>query len=76
MLDECSQGTFIDENLLPDAKRKTTITVSTINGEAVSKAYAIDGFVVKYSNKHAELYSQMRLNYLVITIPMIEYEFK
>ena len=51
MLDECSQGTFIDEKLvetlIEEVKRKTSITVSTVNQESTTKAYAIDGFVVR-----------------------------
>ena len=43
-LDNCSQGTFIEENLINDLKFSiltTSITIKTLNGEETAKAKAI-----------------------------------
>ena len=62
MLDECSQGTFVDEELILDIeeeeKRKTNISVTTVsNSEGVTmESYAIQGFVVRCAKEHEERY--------------------
>ena len=60
MLDECSQGTFVQESLIEylsdEQKRLTTVTVSTVNTETESIAYAIVGLVVKGTEKFGKMY--------------------
>ena len=49
MLDSCSQGTFMDEQLLDGLQilgKETTITVKTINGEATELTRLVEGLKV------------------------------
>ena len=49
MLDSCSQGTFMDEQLLDELQilgRKTTITVKILNGEATELTRVAEGLEV------------------------------
>ena len=60
MLDECSQGTFVNEKVVEylseDVKRYTTVTVSTVNQDTTSETFAIEGLVVRGTEKFAETY--------------------
>ena len=59
MLDECSQGTFIKEEILDMfdiEKGNTSITVITLNGEETYNSHAVDGFSIQCSLKHERLY--------------------
>ena len=61
MLDECSQGTFIKEEILDMfdiEKRNTSITVTTLNGEETYNSHVVDGFSIQCSLKHERLYPQ------------------
>ena len=49
MLDSCSQGTFMDEQLLDELQilgRKTTITIKILNGEATELTRVAEGLEV------------------------------
>ena len=75
MLDECSDGTFIDEKLLhhfkEDIQRRTEISVQTVNGDRNTTAMAIEGIIVRgaaelgedarYHLKLPETFSQTKL---------------
>ena len=60
MLDECSQGTFISEDLLDwfeeGVKRKTAIHVETVNHSGLSDAYAVKGLIVRGSKEFGAMY--------------------
>lgn len=57
MLDECSQGTFIDEKILSEEfelvqKINTSISTKTLNGDMTTPSYAAKGFTVKSIRCH------------------------
>ena len=57
MLDECTLGSFIDEDVLNSLSsvevRCTEIVVETINGAEVVKSQAVNGLVVACAQTHA-----------------------
>ena len=61
MLDECSQGTFVSEDIVeyldPGVKRFTTITITTVNSDDTSDSYAIKGLTVRGTEKFCKSYS-------------------
>ena len=75
MLDECSDGTFIDEKLLShfgeDLQRKTEITVETVAADTTGMSVALKDLVVRgavelgeearYQVKLPEVFSQRKL---------------
>ena len=75
MLDECSDGTFIDANLLchfeDELKRKTEITIDTVAAETTGMSVALKGLVARgavelgedaqYQVKLPEVFSQTKL---------------
>ena len=55
LLDSCSQGTFVTEEVLREMNLKgkgTTITVNTLNGEATENSKIIEGLKVSNSSDH------------------------
>ena len=60
MLDECSEGTFISEDLLDwfeeGMKRKTAIHVETVNHSGLTDAYAVKGLIVRGSKEFGAMY--------------------
>ena len=53
MLDKCSQGTFVKEDLLKKLKiggRATSISIKNLNGENTFQSHAVDGLQVCNSN--------------------------
>ena len=75
MLDECSQGTFVDEALVEylddEQKRLTTVTVSTVNTDTETTTHAIEGLVVKGTDKFGKMYQAEE-----ITLPVTYTKFK
>ena len=75
MLDECSDGTFIDEKLMrhfkDDLKRETNISIDTVNGHRETVSSVISGLIVRgavelgeesqYQLKLPEVFSQSKL---------------
>ena len=62
MLDECSQGTFVDEKLVEKLswqKRETTIKVETVNGVKTMNADALDNFVVRCAKEFEDRYGSV-----------------
>ena len=80
MLDECSQGTFVNEKIVEhlsqDVKRSTTITVSTVNNDVTSESFAINGLIVrsakKFNEKHPTEHIKLPITYTKPKLPMSE----
>ena len=66
MLDECSQGTFIENSVLSmfsgNIHRPASITVQTLNGTECTMARAVDGLIVsKFNEQDGESYECVAL---------------
>ena len=67
MFDNCSQGTFVKEDLLKKLKiggRATSISIKTLNGENTFQSHAVDGLQVCSSNaKSKEIWLNLPTTY-------------
>ena len=79
MLDECSQGTFVDEEVLQKLNiskqgRCTSITVKTISGESTESCIAIEGLLVcpvdAYSKRYETKEIKLPITYSSAYLPI------
>ena len=74
MLDNCSQGTFVKEDLLKKLKiggRATSISIKTLNGENTFQSHAVDGLQVCSSNaKSKKIWLNLPTTYTQNQLPV------
>ena len=64
MLDDCSQGTFVEEKMIDyliEGKQKISVTVTTFNKSDTIKTFPIDGLFVKGSESFEAKYGAVEL---------------
>ena len=74
MLDNCSQGTFVKEDLLKKLKiggRATSISIKTLNGENTFQSHAVHGQQVCNSNtKSKKIWVNLPTTYTQNQLPV------
>ena len=67
MLDTCSEGTFVKEDLLKKLKiggKATSISIKTLNGENTFQSHAIDGLqVCNFNTKSKKIWPNIPTTY-------------